>query len=80
MSDPLERELARNPKIATKTPREYSEADRNGLAHTPTGRNTLRHLEPGPTSGAVEVAAASVAKPATAGTPRQRFDSSLWLL
>jgi len=75
--EPLDRELARNPVIATKTPRDHSSAGRKGLGLWPARRTALRHLEPGPTSGAVEVVLATVAEPTTAATLRHRSNSSL---
>ena len=77
MSEPLDRELARNPVIATKTPGGDTGAGRKGTRHRPAWEKTVRHLEPGPTSGRAEVAPSRAAELKSAATLGRRWNCSL---
>jgi len=77
MSEPLDRELARNLVIATKTPGENARAGRKDSRNRPAWGKAVRRLEPGPTSGRAEVVPSRVAEVRTVATLESPSDSSL---
>jgi len=77
MSKPLDRELARNLVIATKTPGENARAGRKGSRNRPAWGKAVRHLEPGPTSGRAEVVPSRVAERRSAATLGRLCNCSL---